>query len=78
MRINLNYNAKLLPVDGNPVRMFMHYIHGDKIIYRGVEFTFRSVGYDYKEWFDAKIVDLDELLNTKMKIPRKFQGYPVK
>jgi hypothetical protein len=36
------------------------------------------VGYDYNEWFDAKIVDLDELLATNMKIPRKFQGFPVK
>lgn len=78
MRINFNYKPKYLPVDGNPVRMFMHFIHGDKIIYRGVEFKFNSVGYDYKEWFDSKIVDLDELLRTNMKIPRTLQGYPVK
>ena len=78
MRVNLNYNPKFLPVDGNPVRMFINYIHGDKIVYRGVEFQFNSVGYKGKEWFDSKIVDLDELLNTNMKIPRRFQGYPVK
>lgn len=78
MRVKLNYNPKFLPVDGNPVRMFMHYIHGDKIIYRGVEFKFNSVGYDYKEWFDSRIVDLDELLRTNMKIPTKLNGYPVK
>lgn len=78
MRVNLNYNPKFLPVDGNLMRMFINYIHGDKIIYRGVEFKFNSVGYKGKEWFDSKIVDLDELLNTNMKIPRKFQGYPVK
>ena len=78
VRINFNYKPKLLPVDSNHIRILMHYIHGDKIVYRGVEFKFNSVGYDYNEWFDAKIVDLDELLATNMKIPRKFQGFPVK
>ena len=78
MRVKLSYNPKFIPVDGNPVRMFMHYVHGDKIIYRGVEFLFQSVGYDCKEWFESKIVDLDELLNTNMKIPLNLNGYPVK
>lgn len=78
MKINAKkYKTELIPVDGNALRMHNGLLHGDVIIYRGVMFKFNSVGYKCKDWFQTEIINPKEMIDTKMKIPRSFLGFPV-